>query len=50
MGLQASHGSITKGKRANLWITQPVSSLEFIPYAYGTSLTAGLVLGGRKVL
>ena len=50
MGLQASHGSITKGKRANLWITQPVSSLEFIPYAYGTSLTAGLVLGGKKVL
>lgn len=50
MGLQASHGSITKGKWANLWITQPVSSLEFIPYAYGTSLTAGLVLGGRKVL
>lgn len=47
MGLQASHGSITKGKRANLWITQPVSSLEFIPYAYGTSLTAGLILGGK---
>ena len=50
MGLQASHGSITKGKRANLWITQPVSSLEFIPYAYGTSLTAGLILGGKRVL
>lgn len=50
MGLQASHGSITKGKRANLWITQPVSSLEFIPYAYGTSLTAGLVLGGKNIV
>ena len=50
MGLQASHGSITKGKRSNLWMTQPVSSLEFIPYAYGTSLSAGLVRGGRKVL
>ena len=50
MGLQATHGSITKGKKANLWITEPVSSLEFIPYAYGTSLTAGLVLEGKKVL
>lgn len=50
MGLQKTHGSITKGKTANLWITDPVSSLEFIPYAYGTSLTAGLVLNGEKVL
>lgn len=50
MGLQKSHGSISKGKCANLWITQPISSLEFIPYAYGTSLTAGLVLNGKKVL
>ena len=50
MGLQRTHGSITKGKVANLWITEPVSSLEFIPYAYGTSLTAGLVLNGKRVL
>lgn len=50
MGLQKNHGSISKGKCANLWITQPISSLEFIPYAYGTSLTAGLVLNGKKVL
>ena len=50
MGLQRTHGSITKGKVANLWITEPVPSLEFIPYAYGTSLTAGLVLNGKRVL
>ena len=50
MGLQKTHGSITRGKKANLWITQPVSSLEFLPYAYGTSLTAGLVLNGQKIL
>lgn len=50
MGLQKTHGSITKGKTANLWITEQVSSLEFLPYAYGTSLTAGLVLNGKKVL
>ncbi len=50
MGLQAAHGSITRGKRADIWITRPVSSLDFIPYAYGEALTAALVLGGRKVL
>lgn len=50
MGLQKTHGSITKGKTANLWITEPVSSLEFLPYAYGTSLTAGVILNGKKVL
>ena len=50
MGLEKTHGSITIGKKANLWITQPVSSLEFIPYAYGTSLTAGLVLNGKRVI
>ena len=50
MGLQATHGSVTKGKRADLWITEPVSSLEFIPYAYGVSLTAGMILGGKRVL
>ncbi len=50
MGLQAAHGSITRGKRADIWITRPVSSLDFIPYAYGEALTAALVLDGRKVL
>lgn len=50
MGIQKTHGTITKGKRADLWITKPVSSIEFIPYAYGTPLTAGLVLNGREVM
>lgn len=50
MGLQKTHGSVTKDKTANLWITKPVSSIEFIPYAYGESLTAGLVLNGKKVI
>jgi imidazolonepropionase len=46
MGLAATHGSITVGKRADLLITKPVSSLEFLPYAYGSSLTARMILGG----
>ncbi len=49
MGVEATQGSIAAGKRADLFISKPVSSLEFLPYAYGTALTAAMVLGGRVV-
>jgi imidazolonepropionase len=35
MGISATHGSITRGKKANLIITKPVPSYEYLPYAYG---------------
>lgn len=47
MGLHETHGSVTVGKRADLFISKPVSSLEFLPYAYGSNLTAGMVLAGK---
>jgi imidazolonepropionase len=50
MGIQAAHASITKGKRADLFISKPVPSLDFLPYAYGAPLTARMVLGGKIVL
>lgn len=50
MGLDQTHGSITVGKRADLLITKPISSLEFIPYAYGSSLTAKMILNGEEVI
>ncbi len=50
MGLDRTHGSITVGKRADLLVTKPVSSLEFIPYAYGTSLTAKMILNGKVII
>ncbi|MDR1684001.1 MAG: amidohydrolase family protein, partial [Elusimicrobiota bacterium] len=49
MGLQQTQGSISTGKRADLLITKPVPSLEFLPYAYGAPLTAKTVLGGKVV-
>ena len=49
MGLHAAHGSITKGKRADLFISKPVPSLEFLPYSYGATLTGKMVLGGKAV-
>ena len=47
MGLHETHGSIAKGKRADLFISKPVPSLEFLPYAYGVSLTEKMILGGK---
>ena len=34
MGLSADYGSITPGKVANCFITRPIPSLAYIPYAY----------------
>ncbi|MDR0646444.1 MAG: amidohydrolase family protein, partial [Elusimicrobiota bacterium] len=49
MGLHKTRGSITVGKRADLFISKKVPSLEFLPYSYGTSLTAKVILGGKTV-
>jgi imidazolonepropionase len=50
MGLNMSHGSITPGKKANLIITKPVSSLAFLPYAFGSNLVESVIINGRKVV
>ena len=50
LGLQASHGSITKGKVANVVITQPVPSLAYIPYRYGLNLIDAVILNGKPIL
>ncbi len=46
MGLSMSHGSITPGKKANLIITKPVSSLAFLPYAFGSNLIEDMIING----
>ena len=40
-------GSITKGKKANLIITKPVSSVAFLPYAYGSDLIRDVIINGE---
>lgn len=47
--LLGDHGSITKGKKANLFITKPMPSLAYFPYAYGASLIETVVMGGSLV-
>ncbi|WP_297802741.1 amidohydrolase family protein, partial [uncultured Brevundimonas sp.] len=36
MALSTDYGSIAPGKVANFFITKPISSIDFIPYAYTT--------------
>ena len=47
MGQSREYGSIAKGKVANFYITNPIPSLAFIPYAYTTPIVNKVVLGGK---
>lgn len=49
MGLSDSHGSITKGKKANLIITKPVSSYYQLPYAFGSNLVETVIIDGKII-
>ncbi len=49
MDCAATHGTITPGKAANFFITEPMSSLAFFPYAYSTPLIREVYLKGKKV-
>lgn len=47
MGISETHGSITKGKKANLIITKPISSYYQIPYAFGSNLIESVFVEGK---
>ncbi|MFC0080200.1 imidazolonepropionase [Flavobacterium procerum] len=49
MGLSETHGSITKGKKANLIITKPISSYYQIPYAFGSNLIESVFIEGKLI-
>lgn len=46
MGLSDVCGTIEKGKYANLIITEPIPSINFIPYAYTTPIIRNVLLKG----
>lgn len=48
MGLSKDYGSITKGKVANFYITKPIPSVDFIPYAYTTPIVDRIFLRGEE--
>ncbi|MGY5847600.1 imidazolonepropionase [Salegentibacter sp. HM20] len=48
MELSQSHGSITKGKKANFILTKEIPSYAFLPYAFGTNSIESVYLDGKK--
>ena len=48
MGLSDTHGSITRGKKANLILTKQVPSYEFLPYSFGANHIETVFINGRK--
>jgi imidazolonepropionase len=49
MELQDEVGSITIGKKANFIFTKPISSLAYLPYAFGNNLIDRVMIGGEFV-
>ncbi len=44
MGLSKTHGSIAVGKKANLIVTKPISSYDYLPYAFGSNVIDKVIL------
>ncbi len=49
MELQDEVGSITIGKKANLILTKPMSSLAYLPYSFGSNLIERVMISGEFV-
>jgi imidazolonepropionase len=49
MGVSDELGSITKGKKANVFITSEIPSLEYLPYYYGTNKAETIILNGEII-
>jgi imidazolonepropionase len=47
MGVSATHGSITKGKKASVIITKPLHSFYEIPYAFASNPIGTVILNGQ---
>lgn len=49
MGISATHGSITKGKKANVIITKPIYSFYQLPYEFGSNLIEEVIIEGKVI-
>ena len=47
MGVSNELGSITIGKKANVFITKPIPGIEFMPYSYGSNKVDTVILNGK---
>lgn len=49
MGISDTHGSIARGKIANVFITKPLPTYEFIPYSYTSRIVDTVILNGKTI-
>ena len=49
MGISETHGSIARGKVANVFITKEIPSYGFFPYAFGSDLIETVILKGKII-
>ncbi len=49
LGLSQTHGTITKGKVANVFISRPMSSLASMPYSFGSNPVSKVILNGKLI-
>jgi len=47
MGVSDELGSIAIGKKANVFITKPIPSLAYMPYAYGSNKIETVIINGK---
>lgn len=49
LGLLQTHGSITRGKVASVFITKKIPSIAYLPYRFGSNLIDRIILNGNFV-
>lgn len=49
MGVSDILGSIAVGKKANVFITKPIPSYQFMPYYYGSNKAETVILNGKII-
>ena len=47
MGLEKELGTISKGKKANVFITKEIPTVEYLPYYYGANKIESIILNGQ---
>jgi imidazolonepropionase len=49
MGISEEMGSIAIGKKANIFITKPIPSYQFMPYSYGSNKVDTVIINGKVI-
>lgn len=50
MGVSGEYGSIRRGSVANFFITEPIPSVDFLPYAYTSPIVSRVFLRGEEII